>query len=166
MLRSLAIALLLIVALTPDSAAQHSTDTTKVYAVVENFFKGLAERDTTLLASIMLIDGQYYAVSPADDSNTNIYPRTNRSFLNSLPNRTDVVVERMWDPTIIIDKYIATVWGPYDLYVNGEFSHCGVDAFTLVNADGEWRISSVSYSIDRAMETCTLHPEGPPPGAN
>ena len=41
---------------------------------------------------------------------------------------------------------VAMVWMPYDLYVNGAWSHCGADVFTLVKSAGRWRIASMAWS--------------------
>jgi hypothetical protein len=45
------------------------------------------------------------------------------------------------------------VWGSYNLWINDKFSHCGVDAFTLLKTDSGWKISSLSYS--KETEGCT-----------
>lgn len=34
------------------------------------------------------------------------------------------------------------MWAPYDLYIGKTWSHCGVDAFTLVMSDGRWRVAA------------------------
>jgi hypothetical protein len=44
------------------------------------------------------------------------------------------------------------VWTPYRFIFNGKFSHCGVNSFTLVKLNGEWKIN---YVIDtRRKEKC------------
>lgn len=73
-------------------------------------------------------------------------------------------VERMWDPRVRVRGPIATVWAPYDFYIGGVFSHCGVDTLQLVKTGGEWKAQSVLYSR-RQPPACPLHPEGPPAGA-
>ena len=56
---------------------------------------------------------------------------------------------------------VAMVWMPYDLYVNGAWSHCGADVFTLVKSGGAWRIASMAWSAEQAP-VCEKHPAGPP----
>ena len=53
------------------------------------------------------------------------------------------------------------VWLPYDLYVDGEWSHCGVDTFTLVHTEAGWRIASMAWSVGQPP-ACQPHPDGPP----
>jgi hypothetical protein len=51
--------------------------------------------------------------------------------------------ERIVFDAIKIDGDLAFVWTPYDLYLNGKFIHCGVDAFVLLKLNNQWKISSL-----------------------
>jgi hypothetical protein len=51
--------------------------------------------------------------------------------------------ERILFDAIKIDGDLAFVWTPYDLYFNGKFIHCGVDAFVLLKLNDQWKISSL-----------------------
>lgn len=51
--------------------------------------------------------------------------------------------ERITFDIIKIDGDLAFVWTPYELYFNGKFIHCGVDAFVLLKLDHQWKISSL-----------------------
>lgn len=73
------------------------------------------------------------------------------------------VVERGFEPEVMLSDLIAMVWLPYDLYVDGAWSHCGVDVFTLFRTPDGWRIATVLYSIEQPP-ACREHPEGPPGG--
>ena len=44
------------------------------------------------------------------------------------------------NPQIFIRGPIATVWSVYELLRGGKRSHSGIDAITLLNIDGAWRI--------------------------
>jgi hypothetical protein len=60
--------------------------------------------------------------------------------------------ERILDYQIKIDGALASAWTPYNFYVNGNFSHCGVNSFQLVKMDDVWKIV---YIIDtRRKEPC------------
>jgi hypothetical protein len=73
------------------------------------------------------------------------------------------VVERGFDPEVMLSGHLAMVWLPYDLYVDGAWSHCGVDVFTLFRTAEGWRIAAVPYSIEQPP-ACRPHPDGPPGG--
>jgi ketosteroid isomerase-like protein len=60
--------------------------------------------------------------------------------------------ERLYDTEVHVDQGLASVWTRYDLFVDGVFSHCGVDAFLLVATGGGWRILSIADT--RTQEGC------------
>jgi hypothetical protein len=55
---------------------------------------------------------------------------------------------------------VATVTAPYDFHLDGAFSHCGTDIFTLVNGPQGWRISGGVYTVIK--QGCPPSPLGPP----
>lgn len=71
--------------------------------------------------------------------------------------------ERGFAAEVRVHDRVAQVWMPYDLYRNGAWSHCGIDAFTLLKVNGEWKVSSLFYTVEQPP-ACAKHPAGPPPG--
>ncbi|MEP6622300.1 MAG: hypothetical protein ABJE47_23460 [bacterium] len=69
--------------------------------------------------------------------------------------------ERGFGATARVQDRVAQVWVPYDLYTGKTWSHCGVDAFTLIKSDGRWRVASLIYTIEQPP-ACQKHPAGPP----
>jgi hypothetical protein len=69
--------------------------------------------------------------------------------------------ERGFGSTARVQDRVAQVWVPYDLYIGKTWSHCGVDAFTLLKSDGRWRVASLIYTIEQPP-ACQKHPAGPP----
>jgi hypothetical protein len=60
--------------------------------------------------------------------------------------------ERIEFETIKIDGALASVWTPYQFFLNGQFSHCGVNSFQLVRLNNQWKIQ---YIIDtRRKDKC------------
>jgi hypothetical protein len=53
---------------------------------------------------------------------------------------------------------IATVWAPYDFWIDGKFSHCGVDAFDLIKTDKGSRIAGGAYTVELKCEPSPLGP--------
>jgi hypothetical protein len=53
--------------------------------------------------------------------------------------------ERLLSYSIQIDHSMATVWTPYEFYLNGQLSHSGVNVFTLYKEMDTWKII---YIID------------------
>jgi hypothetical protein len=69
--------------------------------------------------------------------------------------------ERGFGATARVQDRVAQVWLPYDLYRGKAWSHCGVDAFTLLKSEGRWRVASLIYTIQQPP-ACQKHPAGPP----
>lgn len=69
--------------------------------------------------------------------------------------------ERGFGATARVQDRVAQVWMPYDLYRGKAWSHCGVDAFTLLRTEGRWRVASLIYTIEQPP-ACQKHPAGPP----
>lgn len=74
---------------------------------------------------------------------------------------TGRITERGFGPTALVSGPLAVVWMPYDLYIDGAWSHCGVDAFTLYEVGGRWRIATMAWSVEQPP-ACAKHPNGPP----
>jgi hypothetical protein len=53
-----------------------------------------------------------------------------------------------WGP-ILVDHEIATAWVPYEFYLNGKFTHKGVDAFILVKVGEDFKIQTLLYNIQK-----------------
>jgi hypothetical protein len=86
--------------------------------------------------------------------------QTDTMFYRSLGGGGAALLERMWQPTVLLHGSVATVHAPYDFHVGGKFSHCGTDVFTVVRAAGEWKISAITYTVQRTG--CSPSPLGPP----
>lgn len=65
----------------------------------------------------------------------------------------------MWDAQVLLDENIAMAWTYYDLHVDGQFSHCGINLVSLIKTDDGWKISDITYNVKR--EQCEESPLGP-----
>lgn len=147
----------LLAAIPQRASAQAAKDS--VIATVNEFFRAMTARDTAAARRVMTSDGIFYAVRARGDS-TVINRSTNESFAQTIGTTRDSYLERMWDPTVLIHGPIATVWTPYDFHRNGQFSHCGIDAFSLVRSSAGWKIATITYTVEPTG--CAPSPLGPP----
>ena len=53
--------------------------------------------------------------------------------------------EHIFDVKVQEFGNLATVWAPFKIYIDGDLKGCGVNTFTLVKLDGDWKIV---YGID------------------
>lgn len=77
--------------------------------------------------------------------------------------RTDTrrITERGFNATARVQDRLAQVWMPYDIYIDGQWSHCGIDAFTLLKVAGAWKVAAILYTVEQPP-ACAKHPAGPP----
>lgn len=69
-------------------------------------------------------------------------------------------LERIWNPQVLESGSIAIVWADYDFHLNGQFSHCGVDSFSMLKTESGWKIAAISDT--RNSSNCAPSPLGPP----
>ncbi|MCU0633880.1 MAG: nuclear transport factor 2 family protein [Gemmatimonadaceae bacterium] len=137
----------------PTRAAHDS-----VTAVVQEFFRSMQAHDSAAFNRTVTPDAMLWAVR----SGSGVTPaaRPIAQFAASLATDRRVLLERMWNPVVQVHREIAMVWTPYDFHRDGAFSHCGIDAFTLVHGEGRWRITSITYTVEPTG--CAPSPLGVP----
>lgn len=139
-------------------AADETADRKAVIGVIDAFFESMTARDVDRMRSLMTPDGILYGYRETDDGLQIIRP-THADYLDNLANGDSRLVERYWDPEIMLSGRLATIWTPYDLYADGNFSHCGINNFSMLKADDGWIITGVVFSMQ--SENCPESPLGP-----
>jgi hypothetical protein len=137
--------------------AQSSADEKAVVAVADSALAAITRGDVVGFTDLMIPEAMLYPTSTRDGVTT-VRVRTREAQRTSALNG---VVERGFSPRAMVSGAVAMVWYPYDLYVNGAWSHCGADVFTLVKSNGAWRIASMAWSAEQPP-VCEKHPAGPP----
>jgi hypothetical protein len=155
--RSFAIVLALAY-LAPSVRAQSAAaDGKAAIAVADSLLMALSKGDTAMLRSLLL-DSAVVGAAGLRNGVERVSLRTwGLYFSRTGPSLT----ERGFDATARVQDRVAMVWMPYDLYLDGKWSHCGVDVFTLMKQEGRWRVASVIYTVEQPP-ACRKHPEGPP----
>lgn len=138
--------------------ADEAADREAVIGVIDAFFESMTARDVERMRSLMTPDGILYGYRETDEGLQIMRP-THADYLNNLANGDSRLVERYWDPEIMVSGRLATIWTPYDLYANGEFSHCGINNFSMLKSDDGWIITGVVFSMQR--DNCPESPLGP-----
>lgn len=144
----------------PDVPEQARTqDELEVLAAVQGFFDTMNSKDQDGASQVLDPEGDFVSIRWDEDGAPLIRRAENAEYLADLPGETETYLERMWEPTVRVHGPIAVVWTQYDFYVNGEFSHCGVDAFQLLRKDAGWVITGGTYTVERVG--CPDSPLGP-----
>ncbi len=142
----------------PVGAQQAPDQREQVRAVADSALAAINRNDRKALAALMLDEGRTFSVRERQGQ-IRYASRTRAEQEASVI--TDTIAERGFDAVIHVSGALAVIWLPYDLYLNGKWSHCGVDAFTLLQVEGRWRIATMAWSVEQPP-ACAKHPAGPP----
>ena len=140
------------------SLAAATAERDSVIRVIEDFFAAMTARDVDRMRSLMSEDGMIYGYRESADG-LKVLRQTHAEILGSLATGSGKLVERFWEPRLMLHGRLATVWTPYDFHVDGQFSHCGVNNFSMLRTDTGWIITGVVFSIE--VDRCTDSPLGP-----
>lgn len=126
-----------------------TSETEKVKETINNFFDGMRNSDSTTLRNNLTVNAVFQTIS----ANNEVKSQNPSGFVTSVGKAAKGSLdERITFGSINIDGNLAAVWTPYEFYLNGKFSHCGVNSFQLHRENGQWKIQ---YVIDtRRKEGC------------
>ena len=145
---------------TSQATSSRRADSTAALAAAQNLLAAISTRDAMRARPLMLPGAQLVSVNDPASATTGPRMQTDSAFLATLAAPGPKYLERMWEPTLFLQGPIAIIHAPYDFHIDGVFSHCGVDTFTLEKAQGAWRVSHIAYTVQRTG--CAPSPLGAP----
>jgi len=140
------------------ASGQDGIEQKTVIAVAESALAAISRGDMAALTDLMLPEAVMFPTSTKDGV-ARYWLRTRAE--QRAATMTRKVTERGFRPEARVNGPVAMVWYPYDLYLDGQWSHCGVDVFTLIRNDGQWRLATMAWSAEQPP-ACEKHPDGPP----
>lgn len=146
-------------AISPAAAQAPADDRAQVLALADSALATISRNDFVALTDLMLDSAVTFSAGERDGKAWTSF-RTRAAQRAMQSDRT--FTERGFDPQVMVSGPIAVVWLPYDFYLDGAWSHCGVDAFTMLKAEAGWRIATIAWSVAQPP-ACRAHPDGPPP---
>jgi hypothetical protein len=120
----------------PRAQAQ-SAEEAAVVQVVHDLFDGMREADAEKIRGVFAEGARLGGLNREGAVN---YTSAEDFAMRIGQREANAVDERVWDWEVRIDGNLAQVWTKYDLLFNGEFSHCGIDAFQLFKMTDGWKI--------------------------
>lgn len=157
-MRPLMLAALVAATALPLAAQSRAADSLAVIAVADSALAAITRNEFNALGDLMIPEGTVIGTAMRGGAPT---VRTRAIAVERTQRSNGTITERGFGGTAMVAGNVATVWMPYDLYINGAWSHCGVDAFVLVRTTAGWRIVTLTYSIEQPP-ACSRHPNGPP----
>ena len=145
--------LIILTAIAASISAHAQTTEDSVKATVNNLFACMKNADKKLFQSAFSDSAIMQTISRNQEGKTLVRTESVNEFADFVAKlKKDSADERISFETIRIDGPLAVVWTPYNFFLNGKFSHCGVNSFHLVRFDGVWKIQ---YLIDtRRRQGC------------
>ncbi|WP_047546736.1 nuclear transport factor 2 family protein [Psychroserpens sp. Hel_I_66] len=124
-----------------------------VEQTIETFFEGFHKQDGAMVLSTVHSEIKMQSISSNSDNKTALTTSSFTDFLRSIASipKEKTFKEEILDYIIQIDGNMASVWTPYNFYLNGNFSHCGVNSFQLFKDNGKWKII---YIVDTRRKEC------------
>ncbi|MFA6945230.1 MAG: nuclear transport factor 2 family protein [Pedobacter sp.] len=154
-MKKLLLFILLAISINSFAQKKQNQNEKEILLKVQQFFDALETQDTVLFKSILLMDGQTWAISEKEN-NVKYSMSLFRDRLKTFINPARVIQEKMISSEIKIHNRIAMAWVPYTLDISGKFSHCGVDLFTMFKTNEGWKIATAAYTIE--PEGCSFVP--------
>lgn len=125
-------------------------------AVVQKLFDAMAAHDSEGARAVLIPDGRIVAVR----ENGTVSNSAQEEFAARLSTIKEPILERMWQPKVLVQDRIGHVWADYDFWRSGKFSHCGIDSISLLKTQDGWKIAGISYTMQTS--DCAPSPLGPP----
>jgi hypothetical protein len=129
-----------------------------VVATVQRIFDAMAACDAATIRTLTVAEGRLFRIAPGAAAGAR--SSSLEEFSQQFTTCSRRFLERMWEPQVRVHKDIATLWAPYDFWLDGAFSHCGIDSFELVRTAGGWKLTGGIYTVEK--EGCAPSPLGPP----
>jgi hypothetical protein len=131
-----------------------------VLRTVQAFFDTMTARDVDGARKVLQPQGRFHAMR-RKDGKPDIRAFANEEYFADLQAAKSTMQERIWNPDVRIHGLIATVTAPYDFWIDGKLSHCGVDAFDLIKTEDGWKIAGGVYTVEQQCDPSPLGPLKP-----
>src|SRR5688572_2738177 len=135
-MRAIAMAIALLAGAGTLTGQSSSSETDAVLKTVQTFFHTMSLRD----------------------GKPDVRAFSNEEYFAILQASKQKMRERIWNPEVTVHGLIATLRAPYDFWIDGKLSHCGVDAFDLIKTEEGWKIAGGVYTVEN---DCAPSPLGP-----
>lgn len=128
----------------------------EIKKTIQIFFEGLHNGDTLLINKAINSSLKLQTIFINSEGKSILRTETKKAFSETISKKepTTIWLEKLLSYDIQIDGNLASVWTPYEFYLNNNFSHCGVNSFQLFNNNAKLEII---YIVDtRKIKKCKL----------
>jgi hypothetical protein len=124
------------------SGQAQQTAAGSVEIAIRDFFSAFHARDSVALREKVSPSIHMQTIGRTASGSDSVITVPFGNFLKSIVRIPDSVrlEERLLSISVLEDGQLAQAWTPYEFWVDGKMSHCGVNAFHLVRERGTWKI--------------------------
>lgn len=129
----------------------------EIMKVINQVFEAMRTNDSTLLKQSFVEKPNSFTAYINKEGESILRTDDFQRFVSAVGKpKEQVWNEPIWNEKVQIDGNLAAVWVDYAFYLDDQFSHCGVDAFHLINQDGTWKIF---HFVDTRRRTDCVIPD-------
>ncbi|MFL0810863.1 MAG: hypothetical protein K6L76_10645 [Agarilytica sp.] len=140
-----------------DTRTTTPKNTAEIYDVVETFRSAIKTKNKESFFSL-ISEGEVPWIGIYDDDtlargatllpdHSKVWRDSPEGFIDKIVSTAHKIDERYWDLQIHMNGEIASVHFQYSFHINGHKQNWGEEAWQLIHIDGQWKITSVIYSI-------------------
>lgn len=129
----------------------------EVIAAVDAMFAAMRDHDVPALQALVAEGAIIVRLGEDEGGEANHTVIPAEAFIGGTAGDGPVIDERFTaQPEVRIDGAMASLWGVYDVRVDGQFKHCGVDAVHLARLGETWKVIAITYTTH--LEGCEASP--------
>ncbi|WP_375561704.1 nuclear transport factor 2 family protein [Bernardetia sp. OM2101] len=138
---------------TDQSADTLSQEQKEVIKPIEQLFEGMFKGDSSMIRAAFYKNPTLRTITKNKKTDEQLADSKLEDFLVTIATPHDQpYIEKVLSYDIKIDDNLAQVWTPYEFYVGEMFSHCGVNAFHIIQTEEGWKIIGITDT--RRREGC------------
>lgn len=121
---------------------------------IKQLFEGMVKKDTNIIKAVFHPDATLNTIAVNKEGVPKYMSTPIEQFITGIGKipAEQKLEEKILSYEVKIDGRMASVWTPYEFYFGGQFSHCGVNVFTLFNSSEGWVITAITDT--RRREGC------------
>ncbi len=123
-------------------------DQSEILETVDAFFVALATGDADTIEAMFSEEAITVSVRPDDPAQPPTRAQAADLVVGMRSGQFPRVVEPYWAPTVMQRGPLAVVWTPYEVGVDGNLIHCGIDVFNMSREEGRWKIDAISWTSE------------------
>ncbi|MGJ8685634.1 MAG: hypothetical protein ACSHWW_13470 [Nonlabens sp.] len=113
---------------------------------VKEFFNHFHKKDTTALRAMIIENASLNSLIISESRGKRVINTPIAEFLKGIAQIADSVKfeERLIQIRVTNSEDIASVNATYEFFMNDDFTHSGVNVFTLLYIDDKWKVASIA----------------------